>query len=73
MAKQPHEYSGLGATLIALLVLAGVLAVIGVVVWLRKVPSGVPTRPAQAVKSTSELHNPISSRIIRRYMALTQA
>ncbi len=58
MAKRPHEYSGLGATLIALLILAGALTVIGAVIWLRKAPSGVPTQPPQPAKPRSELRAP---------------
>lgn len=59
MVKRPHEYAGLGATLIALLVLAGALAIIGAVVWLKKAPSGAPTQPSQVTKPHSELRYPV--------------
>ena len=59
MVKRPHEYSGLGATLIALLILAGALAIIGAVIWLRKAPSGVPTQPQS--KPHSELRAPMGT------------
>ncbi len=55
MVTRPHEKAGLGPTLLALLVLAGALTVIGVVIWLRMAPQQTPTQPRQAVPH-SELH-----------------
>jgi hypothetical protein len=69
MVKTPHEHSGLGATLIALLILAGALTVIGIVVWLRTAPSGAPTQPAQVTKPSSELRVPLESPVVREYLA----
>jgi hypothetical protein len=46
-------------TLIVLLVLAGALTIIGILVWLRKAPSVVPTQPGQS-RSGSSLQAPAS-------------
>ncbi len=51
----PHERAGWGAVLIVLLVLAGAMTIIGVVIWLRMAPQGLPSQPSQAGNAHSEI------------------
>ncbi len=41
----PGKHRGLLPTLLALLALAGLLTLIGILVWMMMAPSNVPTRP----------------------------
>ncbi len=71
MVTRPHEKAGLGPTLLALLVLAGALTVIGVVIWLRMTPQTAPTQPKQAGKQHSELR--AVDRVLTAYRVAARA
>jgi uncharacterized iron-regulated membrane protein len=55
----PHEKAGLGATVIVLLVLAGIIAILFIALWLQRKPLAEPTQPRQATKPSSELRAPV--------------